>query len=404
VAKVIELPAVAGANLRRMVGFELERHVPFSPAEAVFDFDLLAGAPGRPVRVLLVAAERRVFERVRVLLREAGLVPRLVDAAIHGLGFIVEENDRTASGGRLLVRLEPGEAEFVIVRDGRLRLSRAVPLPEDPAQRGPALVREVRRSLASLAAEEREAVTAVSAVGEGLPAGDWDELPAPAPMPEPAALAAVDAAFLPAAAMALRRPRRDRPGINLVPDELRPRPFPWPVAVTAALALAALLVAVAIPIVTLIRDERALAALDGTVARQAPDVRRVEQLMAEVQRAGRDLDALRGFERDGVRALPVLRELTELLPPDVWLTSFSADRGGIELTGFAGSAAQLIPLLEASPTFERVEFTSPVTKGRDREQFRLRATWEPPGGGRPAGAGGPLPAAPGRAAASATGS
>src|SRR5256885_10912486 len=37
----------------------------------------------------------------------------------------------------------------------------------------------------------------------------------------------------------------------------------------------------------------------------------------------------------------------------------------------------LIPLLENSPRLERVEFSSPVTRGRDnREQFRIRAAWE----------------------------
>jgi hypothetical protein len=78
----------------------------------------------------------------------------------------------------------------------------------------------------------------------------------------------------------------------------------------------------------------------------------------------------------------MLRELTETLPADAWLTNFSFDRTGLELGGFANAASQLIPLLEASPGLERVEFTSPVTKGRDREQFRLRANWERRGGGR----------------------
>jgi hypothetical protein len=52
----------------------------------------------------------------------------------------------------------------------------------------------------------------------------------------------------------------------------------------------------------------------------------------------------------------------------------------VELGGFAGSASPLIALLEGSPRFERVEFTAPVTKGRAREQFRLTAAWERPGG------------------------
>ena len=77
-----------------------------------------------------------------------------------------------------------------------------------------------------------------------------------------------------------------------------------------------------------------------------------------------------------MRPLPVLRELTDLLPHDAWLTTLSLDQKGVELTGQAAAASALIPLLENSSRLERVEFASPVTRGRDKEQFRIRAAWE----------------------------
>ena len=84
----------------------------------------------------------------------------------------------------------------------------------------------------------------------------------------------------------------------------------------------------------------------------------------------------------GSAANPVLRDLTELLPNDAWLTTVSLDGKGVEVTGAASAASTLIPLLENSPRLERVEFSSPVTRGRDnKEQFRIRAAWEPGGTG-----------------------
>ena len=83
----------------------------------------------------------------------------------------------------------------------------------------------------------------------------------------------------------------------------------------------------------------------------------------------------------------------DLLPNDTWLTTLSLDPKGVELTGQAAAASALIPLLENSPRLERVEFSSPVTRGRDKEQFRIRAAWEagvtPTTG--PAPASGPAP-------------
>ena len=88
------------------------------------------------------------------------------------------------------------------------------------------------------------------------------------------------------------------------------------------------------------------------------------------------LTALELVQASRVPALPALRELTETLPAGVWLQSLTMDRQGVELTGQADAASTLIPLLEASPRLERVEFTSPVTKTQNKEQFRIRAAWE----------------------------
>jgi general secretion pathway protein L len=385
VVKVIELPAVAGGDLRRMVGFELERHLPFSPADALYDFQVLAAQPGQPVRILLAATERRLFERLRQLLRDAGLVPKLLDVGIHAVARLADGTgqDRTADGrqplgGRAIVRVGPAEADLAVMVGGKIVASRAIPLPgaaEDPSRRGRVLAEEIARTLDGLPPSERDAIGAIAIVGADgpLPASP---LPLSLGLRLPAGTPDVDVTALPALAVALARTRHGAFLANLVPEELRPRPFPWAVAATAALALLCLGLFAARPAVSMLRHRQTLAELDGAVARLAPDVRRVGELQSQVERARREIMALRGFAADSVRVLPVLGELTELLPGDVWLTALSADRQGVELTGFAGSASQLISLLEASPRLERVEFTSPVTKGRDREQFRLKAAWE----------------------------
>jgi hypothetical protein len=52
------------------------------------------------------------------------------------------------------------------------------------------------------------------------------------------------------------------------------------------------------------------------------------------------------------------------------------DKQGLEITGQASAANQLIPLLENSPYLTSVEFTAPVTKAGDKEQFRIKAAWK----------------------------
>jgi Tfp pilus assembly protein PilN len=360
VAKAIELPAVPGADLRRMVGFELERHLPFPPSDALFDFEILDSGPGRPVRVLLVAVERRGQERVRQLLEGAGLAPRFVGVGIHSVA-----------------RLGGSNTAVAVVIHGRVMGSRAFPIPAEGEARGRALEVELGRTLAALPDADRNEVAEVVVGGLVPPPFGLEGLPVQVGLDGPAGFGSLgEDVSLPALAVSLERPSGRAPAANLVPDELRPRPFPWPMVATAALALLTFGIGATIPAVAFVRERRALAALEANIARLAPEVQRAERLAGEVERARRELATLRAFDGEGLHPLPVLRELTDALPADAWLTNLSVDKNGLELGGFANAAAQLIPLLEALPELERVEFTSPVTKGRDREQFRLRAAWE----------------------------
>ena len=60
VVKAIELPQAAGGDLARMVGFDLERHVPFPPEQTRFDWVALPGPRRRSrARVLVGARPRR---------------------------------------------------------------------------------------------------------------------------------------------------------------------------------------------------------------------------------------------------------------------------------------------------------------------------------------------------------
>jgi Tfp pilus assembly protein PilN len=126
------------------------------------------------------------------------------------------------------------------------------------------------------------------------------------------------------------------------------------------------------------REQRHLSRINAEIARLDPNVKEADRVLRELERKRKLIATADGVEAAAIRPLPVLRDLTELLPNDAWLTTVSLDPKGVELTGAASAASTLIPLLENSPRLERVEFSSPVTRSRDnREQFRIRAAWEP---------------------------
>jgi len=89
------------------------------------------------------------------------------------------------------------------------------------------------------------------------------------------------------------------------------------------------------------------------------------------------------LKRDETSKMDVLRELSDNLPSSVWIWNMKLRPKDIEINGFASSASDLIAILDKSPLFEKVEFSSPVTKERraagdsvERERFRISAKIE----------------------------
>lgn len=395
--KPIELPAIG--DLGEMVRFELERHVPFPADDAPFDFTMLPAEPGAPPaaeggrRVLLAAADRRVVDTALRIAQEAGLRPTSVTVASHDLVDLV----RAPRGRRIAWAHRIGaDVELLLLVGDSLALSRVVASADDAT-----LAAEIRRSLSVV---RWHAVDEVWISGDGnAPDGPSTDalttLGAPVTAPPYTAhaaelLAGADGEHrglrqLAAAVAAGRRVR----SLDLIPAALRPRRLTRPQIITAGVAAATLLMVLGALLVPGYRDRSRLEALNADINRLAPEVRAIGRLQQELDRKKVLLATVESIEANAIRPLPVLRELTELLPADAWLTLLSLDTKGAELTGQAAAASTLIPLLENSPRFERVEFASPVTRGRDKEQFRIVARWE---GGTPRAitAAAPVPMAP----------
>jgi Tfp pilus assembly protein PilN len=381
--KPIELPDVGG-ELRDMVQFELERHLPFASDDASFDFVALPTGPARPAagsaprRVLIAAADRKVVEGALRLAEEARLRPIGLTVAAHDLPALVAPRQR---GHVVWLHRLGDHTTLIFLAEGQLVLSRNVPTADDDT-----LAAEIERSLA---VTRWPGVDAVWRSGDGGPtesptASTATMVGAPVAAPPYTARARAllaqisepepGAAQL-AAAVAVSAGRRARP-LELLPVRLRPRRFTrQQLAALGALAAAVLLGITAL-LVPGYRENRRLATVNKRIVELDGPVREVEQTLQELERKRRLLSTIRSLESTTIRPLPVLRELTELIPTDAWLTTVSLDAKGVELTGQAGAASALIPLLENSPRLDHVEFASPVTRGRDKEQFRIRTTWE----------------------------
>jgi Tfp pilus assembly protein PilN len=398
--KPIDFPAVTG-DIREMIRFELERHLPFAADDAAFDFTLLsgsAGGPGGSRRVLVAGADRRVVEAAIRIADEAKLRTTSVTVAAHDLlGLVTTDRKRRVVWGHR----QPAGTDLLFVASGQLVMSRAVSSTTDGE-----VAAEIQQSLAVL---RWRACDAVWLSGEAeYSAADFASLGAPvsAPPYTPTArrlLAALASEAdtprgLSELALAVAARKGARP-LDLVPAARRPRRVTRAQWVTMGTLAATVILGIATVVYPGYRAARHLAFVNRKIEALTPQVRAVERVQQDLERKRKLLANIVSIESNTARPLPVLRELTEVIPSDAWLTSLSLDTKGVELTGQAASASTLIPLLENSSRLERVEFSSPVTRGREKEQFRIKASWEAsprPGGTPPppAGANSAPPARP----------
>ncbi len=375
--KPIELPALGG-EVREMISFELERHLPFPSDDAAFDYLLLpdernGATPPAGRQVVIAAADRRVVEGALRVAEEVKLRPVSLTVAAHNLPALVGRRPRQEKV--VWIHRAGDTSDLLFLVGGTIALSRSV-ASTDAAT----VVGEIQRSFTLV---RWRGCDAVWVSGDGQPevtsALTERGMTVTEPPYTPRArglLAAVTETPRGALDLAVAvAAGRLRP-LELLPVGLRPRQLTRAQLVTAGFAAATILLALGALLAPGWRETRRLADLNARITRLDTDVRATERVLQDLERNRRLLATIQSLENSSVRPLPLLRELTELLPNDAWLTLLSADTKGVELTGQASAAAALIPLLENSPRLERVEFSSPVTRGRDKEQFRIRASWE----------------------------
>jgi Tfp pilus assembly protein PilN len=128
----------------------------------------------------------------------------------------------------------------------------------------------------------------------------------------------------------------------------------------------------------------ALDVLRAEVKKRKPEVEAIEKLQKQRGELAQEVAEYGKITAGEPSKIEILRELTQILPSTVWIWNIKYSAGEIEMSGFADSASDLIPLLDKSPLFEKVEFLAPVTKERERrigaekekERFKIKMRLE----------------------------
>jgi len=164
---------------------------------------------------------------------------------------------------------------------------------------------------------------------------------------------------------------------NLLAGGVHPRPR-RPLLFSGVLALAIVAVAAVYFLMPLYFEGKRLQEIDRQIALRKNAMRRIEVIRDANERQKAEIEAIRGFRRDGVRTLTMMRELCSLLPKTVWLTRLKASDASVEMEGYAKSTADVLARLKSSTTFRKAELASPPVRDliMDRDRFVMKIEME----------------------------
>lgn len=384
----VNMPAVGEEELKGILDYEVERHVPFPPEEAEYDFQVLE-KDAEKATLLLAAARKDEVGRYLELLAGAGIKPTALGVSTFAsLNALLYNQGKGGKPVTALIDLRNGEAEIGVTKGGTLRYCRYLKL--GPAAPLDVLLPELSGLLAHLDVDGGHQAVRIALSGSGGGRGDllhhladrtgfeveflhpFQKISGTGVDPQTAQSlgAAVGLALNGLVELPLR--------IDLLPKEMAPSRRDPAVATTFRLLALIVALGVAYGMSEGIRERRALADLTAKVNQVQAEAAKVEQLKEEVGRLSGQNVALEKIDQQEVRKLDVLREVIQILPKGVTLTALSVEGREARIGGsITGSASDLISILEQSPLFENAQFTSPVARGGgDTQEFQIKAFLE----------------------------
>lgn len=376
------LPIAARENLAQVLEYEIERVIPLPRDEIFYDYQVRDSGQGENGRlaVLVVSVPRRVVRQYVDALEGAGIRPKSVVVAAAALGdYTAFCRGALAQPVALFVRDGgSGEGELAVFVERQLVASHALRGHAPSSAEVNAMVRRDLAEVFHAVEAPVDVLIAATSNGGGNGAGSEGTLDlfalASGRLEAPTGFFdAADPALLPAVGAALGAVREGVVDIDLLPAEHRP--VQEGLLVPLLLMVLAVVLALVYGGSIVVRDEMTRRTLAREVEELEPQVAAIKKQEADVRKFQAQIATL--TENQDRRVVHFLKELTDKIPSDAYLTTLRYRNNRIEMDGFASKSSELIQILESSPLFKNAQFTSPITQGQGgQERFSIVAEIE----------------------------
>ncbi len=377
-----EFPATIKENIGEAMRHELDRLTPFSHDEALYDFRVLRESEGK-LSVLLIAAKASVVMPYIDALKNQGIAVSRVTSHITSLGAF----SGFGSGLRDFVMLRDREDAYEggLFLDGTVQNVFTVLKSELSAEQAQAaLFQELDLVASSLQEHKKKPRIVLSSESSGTSVRDllmqktgMPVTPAEEILRKGAVPRLDTATMLSSQSGLIELLWPKAQGLDLF-SRGRRQQRRQPLLLTGLLSCALIAAGLVLLYAPLEREKGRSAEIDRMIASKKEDVRKVEDLKKQVESLANEISTIQSFRRKKPLTVNLLREVTNVLPNNAWLTRLRISETQVDIEGFAGSATELIPKIEASKSLSKAELASPTYRDprTNLDRFIIKAEIE----------------------------
>ena len=360
--KTADFPATVKENISNVISYELDRLTPFNASEALYDAKLLREEGGK-VTVLVSAAKADLLTPYLDALKEVGAQVTKVTMHLSGMGTLCRYIDK--SEDFVFVKMGENEYEGAVFNGGSMTTAFTGSLGEgDERAKLDTLMSEVEPLLEKGTTQGASPKLIVSLKDANSPLREMLKMRVRVPLrilEETDVILGVPVQKIPYQALGalIESLWSKAAGPNLL-NKGREVKEATPLAGTFILA-AILILLWGIYIFSPVSvEEGRLKEINRQIMIRKEEVMKVEKVRKEVDALASEISAINDFKAVRPMALNIIKELTAVLPKSTWLTLLRITQTTVELEGYASSATELLPILEASKYFIKAEFASPT--------------------------------------------
>lgn len=391
--RFLRLPIATKENLRKVLEYETPKLTPFDKEDFWFDFQVLKEETDW-LYLVAVFVKKEELSPYLGLLKKMGIQPISIQIpAVSALNLFLYHEGEKENEISVLLDVNDPFFEMNVLEGKEWKDNFHLPLPAQEKEEQILHAFKRREGKDSSLSRAMFFVYGLDATEKALPSFQETEgmkgvASPPVQRIEVGADESLPDYIYPSIGLPLTGLTDTRFKLNLLPPEMRRKVRDYGKPVFMVLLCLALILGLIWGGGVYSRYQSDLENLRSEVKKRKPEVEAVEKIQKQRTELALEMTEFERISRGAVSGVQILKELTLVLPPSVWIWHYKFAGREVEISGFADSASELISLLDKSPLFEKVEFLAPVTKERERrigaqkerERFKIKMKLEGTGG------------------------